>query len=144
MNTKILSIILAIVGVVSIGLLMGIINTGDDPIKAGEGASIVNGLMYVGYIVLGIVLAAVVIFTLVNIIANPANLKRTLINLGVFVLLVIICFAMAKGVETPLKDGETLSASESKWVGAGLYLFYFLIVIAGGTMLFSGIKKMIK
>ncbi len=110
--------------------------------SGNEGQS--GSMLFVGYITLAIVLVAVVVFTLVNTFANPANLKRTLINLGAFLLLAIICYAMATGTETPLKDGGTLSAGASKMVGAGLYLFYFLIVLAVGTMLFNGIKKMIK
>jgi hypothetical protein len=62
-----------------------------------------------------------------------------------FALLALVCyFGLAKGVETPLKDGGTLSESGSKLLGAGLYLFYALILVAGGSMLFFGIKKMIK
>jgi hypothetical protein len=34
-----------------------------------------------------------------------------------------------------------LSVAQSKLVGAGLYLFYSLAVVAGGTMLFFGVKK---
>ena len=55
----------------------------------------------------------------------------------------IAYFGFANGVETPMKDGEILSASGSKWVGTGLYLFYFLLVIALGLMLYTGIKKTI-
>jgi hypothetical protein len=40
-----------------------------------------------------------------------------------------------------LKDGSMLSVSQSKLVGAGLYLFYALAFVAGGTMLFFGVKK---
>jgi hypothetical protein len=59
-------------------------------------------------------------------------------------LAAIAHFGFANGVETPLRDGEVLSASGSKWVGTGLYLFYFLVLIAAGIMLFTGVKKMIK
>ena len=65
-------------------------------------------------------------------------------GVGAFLLLALICyFAFATGVETPLRDGEMLSANGSKMVGAGLYMFYFLVLIAGGAMLFSGVKKML-
>ncbi|GAB1855343.1 hypothetical protein MHTCC0001_01760 [Flavobacteriaceae bacterium MHTCC 0001] len=141
---KLPAIVLAIIGVLSIVFLAMIISTGDEAIKNGEGESSVNYIMYVGYIILGLTLALVVIFSLKNIATNPATLKSTLRGIGVFALLAIICyFGLAKGVETPLKDGGTLSAGGSKLLGAGLYLFYFLIAIAGGSMLFFGIKKMI-
>ncbi|GAL66466.1 hypothetical protein [Jejuia pallidilutea] len=142
---KILTIVLAIVGILSIAFLAMIISAGDDAVKAGDASSSVNSIMYIGYIILGLTLAFVVIFSLKNILTNPDTLKSTLRSLGLFALLAVICyFGLAKGVETPLKDGGTLSEGGSKLLGAGLYLFYFLIVIAGLSMLFYGVKKMIK
>ena len=142
---KILTIVLAIVGVLSIAFLAMIISAGDEAVKAGEAAGSVNAIMFVAYIILGFILLFVVLFSLKNIFSNPDVLKRTLRSVGIFAVLALICyFGLAKGVETPLKDGGTLSANGSKLLGAGLYLFYFLILIAGGSMLFYGIKKMIK
>ena len=142
---KILTILLAIVGVLSIVFLAMIISTGDEAIKAGESSGTVNTFMSVAYLVLFLTLALVVIFSLKNIFSNSDTLKSTLKGVGAFVLLAAISyFGFAKGVETPLKDGEMLSAGGSQLLGAGLYLFYFLLAIAGGSMLFFGIKKMIK
>ncbi len=142
---KILTIVLAVVGILSIVFLAMIISTGDDAVKAGEAAGSVNSIMYIAYIILGLTLAFVVIFSLKNIATNPDTLKSTLKGVGAFAVLAAICyFGLANGVETPLKDGGTLSAGGSKLLGAGLYLFYALILVAGGSMLFYGIKKMIK
>lgn len=104
----------------------------------------VSSMLYVAYVTLAIVLVAVIIFTLINLFSNPATLKNTLISVGSFLLLAVICYFLAEGAETALKDGGSLSARGSKLVGAGLYLFYALILIAAGLMLFTGIKKMIK
>ena len=48
---------------------------------------------------------------------------------------------ISDGVETPLKDGEVLSASGSKWVGTGIRTFYILAFLAIGLMLVSGARK---
>ena len=57
-------------------------------------------------------------------------------------MLALLCyFGFATGVETPLKDGTILTEGESKLVGTGLYLFYFLAVIAAATMVVFGVKK---
>ena len=42
------------------------------------------------------------------------------------------------------KGDEAVSASGSKWVGTGLYAFYILAILAVGSMVFSGIKKVTK
>ena len=142
---KILTIVLGIVGVLSIVFLAMIISAGDEAIKLGESSGTVNIFMYVAYLVLFLTLAFVVIFSLKNIFSNAETMKSTLKGVGIFALLALVCyFGFARGVETELKDGDMLSAGGSKLLGAGLYLFYFLLAIAGGSMLFFGIKKMIK
>ena len=139
---KILKIVAAIVGLFSIGFLAFIISTGDDAIKAGESALSVNIYMLTAYFVLAIAVLAVVIFTATNLISNAAGLTNTLISIGAFILLALMCyFVFASGVETMLKDGSVMTVTESKLVGAGLYLFYALAFVAGGTMLFFGVKK---
>ena len=54
-----------------------------------------------------------------------------------------ISFALSNGVETPMKDGEVLSASGSRWVGAGLRMFYILAALAVLSMIFSGARKIL-
>jgi len=142
---KVLTIILGLVGVLSIVFLAMIISTGDEAIELGEAGTAVNTFMYIAYLVLFLTLAFVIVFSLKNIFSDSEKLKSTLKGLGIFALLGLVCyFGLANGVETPLKDGGTLSESGSKLLGAGLYLFYALILVAGGSMLFFGIKKMIK
>ena len=145
---KIIKIAAAALSILGIVFLIMIISKGDDAIKAmaeqGE-ASGVDYMSYIAYVVLGIVLTFVIIFVLKNMFSNKETLMSTIKGVGSFVVLALICyFAFAKGVETPLRDGEVLSASDDKLVGAGLYMFYALALIACGTMLFFGLKKMIK
>ncbi|AXT18870.1 hypothetical protein D7030_00920 [Flavobacteriaceae bacterium AU392] len=145
---KILTIVAAIVGVLAIIFLVRIVGAGDDAIEAAAengDTSLINPFMLIAYVVLGITLAAVVLFSLINIVSNTASLKSTLIGVGAFALIALICyFGFAKGVETPLRDGGILTVGQSQLIGAGLYMFYALAIIAGGAMLFTGVKKMIK
>jgi hypothetical protein len=142
---KLLKIVAIVIGVISIFFLGSIISTGDEAIKAGESSGTIDVFMNVSYIILGIAVLVVLIFSVLNLVSNTAGLKNTLMGVGAFVVLALLCyFGFATGVETTLKDGDILSESGSKLVGAGLYLFYFLAVIAGGIMLGFGIKKMAK
>jgi len=102
--------------------------------------------LYTLLIIVGVALLAVTLISIVNSLAkNPQSIKKVIVNVVAFLVLAAVCyFAFAKGVETPMKDGDVLSANGSKLVGTGLYLFYFLLVIALGLMVYSGIKKTIK
>ena len=142
---KLLKIVAIVIGVISIFFLGSIISTGDEAIKAGEASGTIDVFMNVSYVILEIAVLIVLVFSVLNLVSNTAGLKNTLMGVGAFVVLALLCyFGFATGVETTLKDGDILSESGSKLVGAGLYLFYFLAVIAGGIMLGFGIKKMAK
>jgi len=142
---KLLKIVAIVIGVTSIFFLGSILSSGDEAIKAGESSGTVNIFMYVSYAVLAIAVLIVLAFTVLNLVSNTSGFKNTLIGIGAFVALSLLCyFGFANGVESPLKDGNMLSANGSRLIGAGLYLFYFLALIAGGIMFGFGIKKMLK
>jgi len=142
---KLLKIVAIVIGVISIFFLGSIISTGDEAIKAGDASGTIDIFMNVSYVILAIAVLNVLVFSVLNLVSNTAGLKNTLMGVGAFVVLSLLCyFGFANGVETTLKDGDILSESGSRLVGAGLYLFYFLAVIAGGIMLCFGIKKMAK
>jgi len=142
---KLLKIVAIVIGVVSIYFLGSIISTGNEEIRAGEGSGTINMFMYVSYVILAIAVLIVLIFSVLNLASNTAGLKNTLIGVAAFAVLSLLCYyGFANGVETTLKDGDMLSESGSKLIGAGLYLFYVLAVIAGCIMLGFGIKKMVK
>lgn len=139
---KLLKIIAATVGVVSISFLTIVISAGDEAIKAGSSSSTVNTYMFLAYFVLAVTVLLVITFTILNITSNASSFKSTLAFVGAFFLLAFICyFVLASGSEVTLKNGSTLTVNESKLVGAGLYLFYMLAFVAGGIMLFFGLKK---
>jgi hypothetical protein len=54
-----------------------------------------------------------------------------------------LAYALSTGVETPLKDGEVLSASGARWVETGIRVFYYLGAIAIIAMAYSGVKRLI-
>ncbi len=142
---KLLKIVAIVTGVISIFFLGSILSAGDEAIKAGESSGTVNIFMYVSYAVLAIAVLIVLAFTILNLVSNTSGFKNTLIGIGAFVVLSLLCyFGFANGVESPLKDGNMLSENGSRLIGAGLYLFYFYELIAGGIMLGFGIKKMVK
>ena len=144
---NIIKIISAIISVLAAFFLLRIIGTGDDDIKMAATMgdfSAVSPLVELARIVIFITIATTLIFSLLGLFSDRAKLKKAAISIGLFLCVIGISFVLSEGVETPLKDGEVLSASGSKWVGTGIRTFYILAVIAIGLMIFSGVTKIIK
>ncbi|MFC4634698.1 hypothetical protein ACFO3O_12315 [Dokdonia ponticola] len=150
---KILKIIVGVLGVVAL-IIAGVVASLDseglqETLKAANGdvtaidvPSSISYLMMIAYVVLALILVLVIIFVIKGLASG--NAKNTLIGVGAFLAVIAVSYLLANGVETPMKDGEVLSANGSRWVGAGINAFYILASIAIGLMLFSGAKKLVK
>jgi hypothetical protein len=104
----------------------------------------VSALVELSRIVLILTVAITLIFTLRGLFSDGKKLKKAGISIGFFLVIILISYLLSEGVETPMKDGEVLSASNSKLVETGIRSFYLLSVIAIGLMLFSGVTKLLK
>jgi hypothetical protein len=130
---RIITSIFAVAGII-IGVMI---------ISGNEGQ--IGSILYLAYVVLATILFFVVLFTLKNTFSNKDTLKSALTSVGAFALVALICYyGLANGVETELRDGDMLSESGSKLVGAGLYMFYALVFIAIGAIVFNGVKTSFK
>jgi hypothetical protein len=130
---KILAIALSLLGVLFVALIML------------DYIGQISSLLYVAYTILAVIIAFVLFFTVKNIASNKTLLKSTLKTSGIFLVTALVCyFVLSSGEETPLRDGNMLSASGSKLVSTGLWMFYALILAATSIMMFFGIKNMKK
>ena len=101
----------------------------------------IDMILYNAYVVLFIIVSSVLYFGIKNMIGNKSNLMNTLKGIGSFLALFLVCFLIASGEETLMREGKILSATSSKFIGAALFMFYSLILIASGAMLFFGYKN---
>ena len=101
----------------------------------------IDMILYNAYVVLFIIVSSVLYFGIKNMIGNKSSLMNTLKGIASFLALFIVCFLIASGEETLMRDGKILSATSSKFIGAALFMFYSLIIIASGAMLFFGFKN---
>ena len=142
--TKYVALALGVIGLI---LQVLILRKGDDAIEmaglAGNFSS-VSPMINLAIIILIIVVLITLISSFASLASNAAKLKKAGISIAAFAAVVLLSFLLSEGVETPMKDGEVLSASGSRWVGAGLRTFYILAVIAVGTMLYPGVKRFFK
>ncbi|KJD31787.1 membrane protein [Tamlana nanhaiensis] len=134
---KIVAFALAIIGAIFALMIMG----GDE-----ESAQSMSGnMLYVAYAVLGIVVLLVVLFVIKGLFAG--DIKKTLLTVGAFLIIIAISFGISSGSDLDLQPfiqkGTDVTESTSKTVGAGLIAFYILAVLAIGSMLVGGAKKIL-
>ena len=144
---KITNIIAIGLGILGLVFLAFIISQGDESIEmsAMQGDyGFVSAIIYLAFIVLGIVVLSTVVFSLMNLFSNKDKLKKAGISIGSFLAVIIVAFILSEGVETPMQDGKVLSASGSRWVETGIRTFYLLTLIAVGIMIFNSVRKLIK
>lgn len=142
----IVKIISAVFGLLGVVFLFRIIGVGDEEIKMAASMGdygVVSPLVSVAIAILFVTIAVTVVFSLINLASSPQKLKKSLLFIVCFIVVIGLAFAISSGVETPLKDGEILSASGSRWVEAGIRMFYILAALAIGSMMFFGGKKLI-
>lgn len=137
---KILKIVVALIGIAAL-VVAGMVWANDEAIRGGDSQGLVDTMMTLTWIVIIIAIVLVLIFVIKGLFTG--NTKNTLIAVGAFAVVIAISYFTATGVETPLKDGEVLSANGSKWVSAGITAFFILAAIAIGLMLVSGAKKLV-
>lgn len=134
---KIIAFILAIVGAIIALMIMG---TDLGP----KMDSLVGNMLYVSYVILAIVLALVLIFVIKGLFTG--NIKKTLLTVGAFLVIVLISYSVSSGTNLDLQPflakGENVTEQTSRYVGTGLYTFYVLAVLAILSMLFSSVKKL--
>ncbi|MDB4175927.1 hypothetical protein N9766_06190 [Flavobacteriaceae bacterium] len=134
--SKIVALVLGVAGVLLWGMLVA---KGDEAVIASGGEGL-DSFLYVAYLTFTILLVIVVLFVFKGI-AN-GDIKKTLMSVGAFLLIFVISYVMADGVESFTKDGELVTAQTSRYIGTGLYAFYILSVVAVIAMAFSGVKKL--
>ena len=142
----IVKIISALFGLLGAIFLFRIIGAGDEEIKMAASMGdfgTVSPLVSLAIAILSITVIVTVLFSLLSLASSPEKLKKSLVFIGCFLLVTGIAYAISSGVETPMKDGEMLSASGSRWVETGLRMFYILATLAVLSMVFSGARKIL-
>lgn len=102
----------------------------------------IDYMLIVAYLIMALIVSSVLFYSLKKIMSDKDSLRSTLKTSGIFLVLFLICyFVLARGEETPLRDGKMLSAVGSRLISAALFMFYSLILIASGSMLWFGMKN---
>ena len=143
---KIVKIILVVLGVIG-AILWFQLPSADVPVTEAINNGSMNFMFIITYLLLGIAIAASVLFGLKNLFTSKGALKKTLFGLGGLLVVFVISYALATGTDVNLeemaKKGVPTTEGTVKNIGMGLNVFFILTIIAVGAMLWSGVKKMI-
>ena len=104
------------------------------------------------FILIGIALVVAVVFPIVNMISNPANSKKTLLTLGVMVVIVAVGYFLANGdilkfpgYEKFFYEDISMDAHKfSKYVGTGLWSMYILGALSILSLAYVEVAKFFK
>jgi magnesium-transporting ATPase (P-type) len=110
-------------------------------VRADEGSEggYINMMMYMTYIVFAAAVVITLVLSIMNVFTNKGKMKYMLKYIIGFAVIFVLSYVLAN---SDLKQvGEiNITESASKWVGTGLYAFYFLIAGALIAIVYSGVK----
>ncbi len=101
----------------------------------------VNAGLIISYILIGLCALAAIILPLIQATGNPGSLKKMGISFGGMLVVFAICYFLA-GSDTLGTSDVTEGAS--KTVGAGLIMFYVLLIGAICTIVYTEFHKLTK
>lgn len=151
-SNKILSIFIAAIALIGGVLFIRIFMTDTEAIKTDVEVanSVVSPLIYYStwLFLAGVIIT--IVLSLISLVRNPENLKKTLGGLAVLAVLLVIAYFLsdseavydANGISV-LPGGEE-GSSVNQWVGAGIWYSVILGVIAGGFFIWDLLKGLVK
>lgn len=154
---KVLKYLVLLLSIIAMGFFFYTLALGDEAIELnteGSQAVTVSPLIILAYITLGLTVIIVLLFVLKGLFTNPEALKKAGVSVGLLLLVAVISYFLANDLNTEgfveggkvieLDNGQELSKSTSKWIGASLYMFYILGAVAVATVVWAGVSKQLK
>ena len=100
--------------------------------------------LYLSAILLVVAAASAVVLPLLHAIKHPAGLVKSLFGVGGLVVLFIIAYSLSGSEISAKAIALGVDESGSKMIGAGLILFYFVLVISIVGVIYSEVNKALK
>jgi hypothetical protein len=150
-SNKILSIIIAGVALVGAFLFIRIFMEDAEAIETNVDLQnkVISPIIYYSTFLLIATVVITVVLSLVSLVRNPENLKKTLMGLAVLGVLLIISYGLSDSdavinAAGGISDGGEAGSSTNKWVGTGIWYSIILGVIASGFFVYDLVKGLLK
>ena len=139
---KILTIFKIVVGIVGAIFFIRILMADGNAIETDSSLqnSLLSPFIIFSYIMMGLIVAITLGFSIISL--AKGNLKKTLIALGSFIVVIAVSYFTATGSEVQTDDG-VVTANASQWISAGLNMFYILLITSLSAILASSILKIV-
>lgn len=142
---RIVKIVLAVVGVLA-AIMWYQLPGRDVPAAEAIQSGPMNIMFTLLYALLAVAVIAALFFTLKNLFANPKSLKKSLLVIGAFLVVVLISYLLSSGSDVSIEEmanrGVATTESTIKNIGTGLNVFFLLVIIAVASMAWGGLRKM--
>lgn len=120
---------------------IAVLYQGDDNVTEG----VLDGYFYVTYIAFGISVLFALLFPVIQMASNPKGAVKTLIMIGIAVVLWFVAKGMATNDFSPATlEKMKITAETSVNVGAGLIFTYFVFGAAILSILYATVSSMFK
>jgi hypothetical protein len=100
--------------------------------------------LYLSFILLIVAIASSVLLPLLHAIKHPAGMVKSLLGIGGLVVLFIVAYSLSGSELSPKAISLGVDEAGSKMIGAGLTLFYFVLLISIIGVIYSEISKALK
>jgi small-conductance mechanosensitive channel len=127
--TKIAALIVSVLSLVFLALIM----SSSDAVNS----SWISPLIYLSYVILFACVAVVLIYVFKNLFTHKEALKRAMITLAIFAVVLVLSYIFADGSDVyNVKKELLVSGSASKLVSTGLTMTYILGAVSVGSLFF--------
>ncbi|TVZ56673.1 hypothetical protein OD91_1969 [Lutibacter sp. Hel_I_33_5] len=144
--SKILTILVAVIAVIGIVLFANVSAAGEDA-EALSGA--VAPLVGFSTLLLYAAIGVTIILSLLSLIKNPENLKKTLMGLVALAVVLLIAYFLGDSnavlnAQGGVIEGGEAGAASNKWASTGIWFATLLGVVGAGFFVVDLVKGIIK
>ena len=132
--------------VFTVMFFMGLDGTSD---RSAQNIAAAGPYLSFAYVLAFLALGLVLVFSVINVIIDPSNLKMALVGIGGLVVIAVISYMLSSDAALNFTSKEVADiynkdTTTLKWTDTGLYLTYTLFGISIIGMLFTELRDFFK
>ena len=149
--SKYLNIFVAVIAVVGAFLFVRVFTEDVSVIENNPEVqnSLISPIIMFSTSLLYLAIGATVILSLIGLVKNPDNLKKTVLGLAVLGVILVIAYFTGDSQVVADSQGKVLEGGEAgssinQWVSTGIWYSMFLGIIAGAFFVYDLLKGLVK